>query len=217
MLGRSSDDKAFRALTVYSEVLDTVHNDYVDEPNVHASHQRFLRLFFFFFFSFNRLASHTSRSKRKSIRFTTRFHTRRARLADRAPTFISTPRAITSAISSLTRRPAMESTVSAESPLSQAEKIDCPPGSVTPYPCRTMEYRRNRIPGRDRTRPCRRRRPRRPPTGSSRLATSAHFMRAGFHHHPSPRCSSPSTPRDITIRLSPLTLGSSSWLRSPMR
>ena len=36
MLGRSSDDKAFRALTVYSEVLDKIHNDYVDEPNMHA-------------------------------------------------------------------------------------------------------------------------------------------------------------------------------------
>ena len=36
MLGRSSDDKAFRALTVYSEVLENIHNDYVDEPNMHA-------------------------------------------------------------------------------------------------------------------------------------------------------------------------------------
>jgi carboxyl-terminal processing protease len=36
MLGRSSDDKAFRALTVYSDVLDKIHNDYVDEPNMHA-------------------------------------------------------------------------------------------------------------------------------------------------------------------------------------
>ena len=33
--GRSSDDKAFRALTVYGEVLDKVQQDYVDEPNLH--------------------------------------------------------------------------------------------------------------------------------------------------------------------------------------
>lgn len=33
--GRSSDDKAFRALTVYSEVLDKVQREYVDEPNLH--------------------------------------------------------------------------------------------------------------------------------------------------------------------------------------
>jgi carboxyl-terminal processing protease len=32
---RSSDDKAFRALTVYSEVLDHIQKDYVDEPNMH--------------------------------------------------------------------------------------------------------------------------------------------------------------------------------------
>jgi carboxyl-terminal processing protease len=36
MLGRSSDDKAFRALTVYSEVLDLVQRQYVDDPNMHA-------------------------------------------------------------------------------------------------------------------------------------------------------------------------------------
>jgi carboxyl-terminal processing protease len=36
MLGRSSDDKAFRALTVYSEVLDHIQRDYVDDPNMHA-------------------------------------------------------------------------------------------------------------------------------------------------------------------------------------
>jgi len=33
--GRSSDEKAFRALTVYSEVLDKVQTQYVDEPNMH--------------------------------------------------------------------------------------------------------------------------------------------------------------------------------------
>jgi carboxyl-terminal processing protease len=32
--GRSSDEKAFRALTVYSEVLEHVQRDYVDEPNL---------------------------------------------------------------------------------------------------------------------------------------------------------------------------------------
>ena len=36
MLGRSSDDKAFRALTVYSEVLEHIQRDYVDDPNMHA-------------------------------------------------------------------------------------------------------------------------------------------------------------------------------------
>lgn len=35
VLGRSSDDKAFRALTVYSEVLAHVQHDYVDDPNMH--------------------------------------------------------------------------------------------------------------------------------------------------------------------------------------
>ena len=35
VLGRSSDDKAFRALTAYSEVLEHVQRDYVDEPNLH--------------------------------------------------------------------------------------------------------------------------------------------------------------------------------------
>jgi carboxyl-terminal processing protease len=33
--GRSSDDKAFRALTVYGEVLDRIQREYVDEPNLH--------------------------------------------------------------------------------------------------------------------------------------------------------------------------------------
>jgi carboxyl-terminal processing protease len=36
MLGRSSDDKAYRALTVYSEVLEHIQRDYVDEPNMRA-------------------------------------------------------------------------------------------------------------------------------------------------------------------------------------
>jgi carboxyl-terminal processing protease len=36
MLGRSSDDKAYRALTVYSEVLEHIQRDYVDDPNMHA-------------------------------------------------------------------------------------------------------------------------------------------------------------------------------------
>ena len=36
VMGRSSDDKAFRALTVYSEVLDHIQRDYVDDPNMHA-------------------------------------------------------------------------------------------------------------------------------------------------------------------------------------
>lgn len=34
VLGRSSDDKAFRALGVYSEVLAHIQRDYVDEPNI---------------------------------------------------------------------------------------------------------------------------------------------------------------------------------------
>jgi carboxyl-terminal processing protease len=36
MLGRSNDDKAFRALTVYSEVLEHIQRDYVDDPNMRA-------------------------------------------------------------------------------------------------------------------------------------------------------------------------------------
>jgi carboxyl-terminal processing protease len=32
---RSSDDKAFRALAVYSEVLEHIQRDYVDDPNMH--------------------------------------------------------------------------------------------------------------------------------------------------------------------------------------
>ena len=31
---RSNDEKAYRALTVYSEVLDKIQNDYVDDPNI---------------------------------------------------------------------------------------------------------------------------------------------------------------------------------------
>ena len=33
--GRSVDDKAYRALTVYSEVLEHIQRDYVDEPDIH--------------------------------------------------------------------------------------------------------------------------------------------------------------------------------------
>src|ERR1700693_2899489 len=36
MLGRSNDDKTFRALTVYSEVLEHIQRDYVDDPNMRA-------------------------------------------------------------------------------------------------------------------------------------------------------------------------------------
>jgi carboxyl-terminal processing protease len=36
MLGKSPNDNAFRALTVYSEVLDHIQRDYVDDPNMHA-------------------------------------------------------------------------------------------------------------------------------------------------------------------------------------
>jgi len=35
VLAHSTDDKAFRALTVYSDVLDHIQRDYVDEPNIH--------------------------------------------------------------------------------------------------------------------------------------------------------------------------------------
>src|SRR6266705_178226 len=34
MLGKSDDDKAYRSLTVYREVLQRVQEDYVDEPNL---------------------------------------------------------------------------------------------------------------------------------------------------------------------------------------
>ncbi|HEY0703990.1 MAG TPA: S41 family peptidase [Candidatus Acidoferrales bacterium] len=36
MLGKSSNDNAFKALTVYSEVLDKIQQYYVDEANMHA-------------------------------------------------------------------------------------------------------------------------------------------------------------------------------------
>jgi carboxyl-terminal processing protease len=35
VMGRSQDSSAFRALTVYSEVLNYVQRDYVDNPNIH--------------------------------------------------------------------------------------------------------------------------------------------------------------------------------------
>ncbi|MGC1364488.1 MAG: S41 family peptidase, partial [Candidatus Acidiferrum sp.] len=35
VLGRTSDDKAYKSLTVYSEVLQKIQQDYVDEPNLH--------------------------------------------------------------------------------------------------------------------------------------------------------------------------------------
>jgi carboxyl-terminal processing protease len=35
VLGKSQDNSAFRALTVYSEVLNYVQRDYVDQPNIH--------------------------------------------------------------------------------------------------------------------------------------------------------------------------------------
>lgn len=35
VLGRSNDDKAYRSLTVYGEVLQRVQMDYVDEPDLH--------------------------------------------------------------------------------------------------------------------------------------------------------------------------------------
>src|SRR6202047_4548361 len=34
-LGRTPDDKAYKSLTVYSEVLQKIQQDYVDEPNLH--------------------------------------------------------------------------------------------------------------------------------------------------------------------------------------
>ena len=36
LMGRSSEDKALRALTVYSEVLEHIQAYYVDEPNIPA-------------------------------------------------------------------------------------------------------------------------------------------------------------------------------------
>jgi carboxyl-terminal processing protease len=35
VLGRTTDDKAYKSLTVYSEVLQKIQQDYVDEPNLH--------------------------------------------------------------------------------------------------------------------------------------------------------------------------------------
>ena len=35
VLGRSPDSKSYRALAAYSEVLDHIQRDYVDEPNIH--------------------------------------------------------------------------------------------------------------------------------------------------------------------------------------
>jgi len=35
VLGRSPDNKSYRALAAYSEVLDHIQRDYVDEPNIH--------------------------------------------------------------------------------------------------------------------------------------------------------------------------------------
>src|SRR6202158_6533392 len=35
VLGRTPDDKAYKSLTVYGEVLQKIQSDYVDEPNMH--------------------------------------------------------------------------------------------------------------------------------------------------------------------------------------
>jgi carboxyl-terminal processing protease len=35
VLGRTPDDKAYKSLTVYSEVLQKIQSDYVDDPNMH--------------------------------------------------------------------------------------------------------------------------------------------------------------------------------------
>ncbi|MGB7284628.1 MAG: S41 family peptidase [Candidatus Acidiferrum sp.] len=35
VLGRTADDRAYKSLTVYSEVLQKIQQDYVDEPNLH--------------------------------------------------------------------------------------------------------------------------------------------------------------------------------------
>src|SRR5207237_8404742 len=34
VLGRTSDDKAYKSLTVYGEVLQKIQQDYVDDPNM---------------------------------------------------------------------------------------------------------------------------------------------------------------------------------------
>src|SRR4029077_17712165 len=36
LLGRASDDKAYKSLTVYGEVLQKIQQDYVDDPNMHT-------------------------------------------------------------------------------------------------------------------------------------------------------------------------------------
>ena len=36
MLGRTPDDRAYKSLTVYAEVLQKIQQDYVDEPNMHT-------------------------------------------------------------------------------------------------------------------------------------------------------------------------------------
>src|SRR4030081_1364805 len=35
VLGRTPDDRAYKSLTVYGEVLQKIQADYVDEPNMH--------------------------------------------------------------------------------------------------------------------------------------------------------------------------------------
>ncbi len=35
VLGGTQDDKAYKSLTVYGEVLQKIQQDYVDEPNLH--------------------------------------------------------------------------------------------------------------------------------------------------------------------------------------
>src|SRR5215469_8753365 len=35
VMAHATDDKAYQALTVYSEVLDRIQRDYVDDPNIH--------------------------------------------------------------------------------------------------------------------------------------------------------------------------------------
>src|ERR1700684_2436941 len=36
VLGRTPDDKAYKSLTVFGEVLQKIQQDYVDEPNMHT-------------------------------------------------------------------------------------------------------------------------------------------------------------------------------------
>ena len=35
VLGRTANDKAYKSLVVYSEVLQKIQQDYVDDPNMH--------------------------------------------------------------------------------------------------------------------------------------------------------------------------------------